>query len=366
MAVQTPDQMGTLGKIGFVLSSFANPQLPMQYQKALQDQKMDELNMQNVQSQIEQRRQAFEEARQQRARQEKARQALGSILSRGMMPDVQGAPNPQALGTITPQQIGQLYAQGADLGELSTLQDLITPEKSDLQKQLETMAVLSQMPKEQQDMYRGLFGKGGTTVNVGGAQSPFQEKFEENLGKGLADKVNTLETEAADFYAQTSSAEQALNILESNPNIDISPTSKISTQALSLFSPFLDENQLKNVADYQTLESQLIRNRFDVTKVLKGAITEQEQAAAQQVAGSATGTRQGLTQTLKNNMAYATLEADYRQRKADYIRATGRDYSEKQFNEYYKQLGETGQRPTLESMLSQTLDTGGVKFLGFE
>lgn len=130
MAVQTPDQMGTLGKIGFVLSSFANPQLPMQYQKALQDQKMDELNMQNVQSQIEQRRQAFEEARQQRARQEKARQALGSILSRGMMPNVQGAPNPQALGTITPQQIGQLYAQGADLGELSALQGMLNPEQN--------------------------------------------------------------------------------------------------------------------------------------------------------------------------------------------------------------------------------------------
>jgi len=142
-----------------------------------------------------------------------------------------------------------------------------------------------------------------------------------------------------------------LNLLEANPNINISPFAPLTTEVKSVFSDWLTEDELKNVSDFQTLDSQLIRNRFDVTKVLKGAITEQEQLAAQTVAGKPTGTREGLSSTLKNNVAFGTLQADYNQRKADYRKEVGRKYSAKKFEEYYKELGETGQRPTLDSLL---------------
>jgi len=181
--------------------------------------------------------------------------------------------------------------------------------------------------------------------------SPFDTKFEEGLGKKTAEDIGRLSEETDGYLSQVRSSEQALMLLEDNPDMTISPFAPISNSVKSAVSDFLDEESLNNVSDYQTLESQLIRNRFDVTKVLKGAITEQEQTAAQQVAGKADGTRQGLTSTLKNNIAYGTLQSDYNQRKIDYMKEQGRNYSSKKFEEYYKRLGETGQRPTLNGLL---------------
>lgn len=228
---------------------------------------------------------------------------------------------------------------------------LESPQASKLQEQLQTLQVLNQLPEEQRQQFQTLFGKGGTTVNVGGASDPFSEKFQEGMAKDLATEVGELRREAGDFISQTSSAEQALAILENNPDIQIDPTAKITTGVKEFFANYLPEDELKNIADYRQLESQLIRNRFDVTKVLKGAITEQEQQAAQQVAGSATGSRLGLVNTLKNNIAYSTLGADYRQRKAEYIRAKGPNYNPREFEKFYKELGEAGMRPTLDQLL---------------
>lgn len=315
------------------------------------------LREQELKMRQEERARLIGEANRQRQMEEQRRQVLGTL-----------APQLSQSLNVPQDVIGNLINTGVDLNTLGTINSLVNPEPSEFDQRMQTLRYVSQLPPNMQEMYGKFYGKGGTTVNVGGQQSPFTEKFEESLGSSLGKRVGELETEASDFITQANSAQQALQILQSNPDIDISPTSKISTQAKSLFAPFLSEEQLKSVADYQTLESQLIRNRFDVTKVLKGAITEQEQAAAQQVAGSATGTRQGLTQTLGNNIAYATLEADMRQRKADYIKRVGRNYSEKDFNEYYKMLGETGQRPTLDSLLSDVIQPAQsqIKFLGFE
>lgn len=275
--------------------------------------------------------------------------------------------DPQVLGTLSKriglpvETVQQFASSQGGLGALGQLQQLTAP--SDFEQQMQTIGALQNLPEEQRQLYQGIYGKGGTTVNVGGTESPFQEKFDENLGKGLADEVIQLGTEATDYLRQAASSEQALALLESNPNLEINPLSPLSNQVKSLVSPFLTEEQLKNVSDYQTLESQLIRNRFDVTKVLKGAITEQEQAAAQRVAGSATGTREGLTQTLKNNMAYGQLQADYNQRKAEYIKQMGQNYSSSEFEKYYKELGEKGLRPTLDSLIStgQQVQSGAKK-----
>jgi len=241
---------------------------------------------------------------------------------------------------------------GGDMATLGQLQQLSQPKLSKFEENLRTLDSVSQMTPEMKELYLSAFGKGGTTVNVGGQEmSPFDTKFEEGLGKKTAEDIGRLSEETDGYLSQVRSSEQALMLLEDNPDMTISPFAPISNSVKSAVSDFLDEESLNNVSDYQTLESQLIRNRFDVTKVLKGAITEQEQAAAQQVAGKADGTRQGLTSTLKNNIAYGTLQSDYNQRKIDYMKEQGRNYSSKKFEEYYKRLGETGQRPTLNGLL---------------
>lgn len=276
---------------------------------------------------------------QQRNQEEMTRQFLGS--------------NPQLMAQLnqTIPNAGQYLQSGGDLATLGSLQKILTPKVSKFDENMATVQALMQAPPEVQDMYKNFFGKGGTTVNIGGGENAFNKKFDENLGKQRAEQMVNLETEASDYLSQARSAGQALDLLGKNPDISISPFAPVANSVKSALSDFISEDELKNVSDYQTLDSQLIRNRFDVTKVLKGAITEAEQKAAQTVAGKATGTRQGLEQTLKNNIAFANLQADYNQRKSEFIRQKGVDYSEKEFNDYYKKLGEAGQRPTIESLL---------------
>ncbi len=261
--------------------------------------------------------------------------------------------NPEFLGRLnkTVPNAEQYLQQGGSIEGLGALQDLLSTKPTPFQQNLEVIQGLANAPEEVRKMYTDLFGKGGVTVNTGNAASPFQEKFLENLGKQTAEQIATLDTQAGDYAAQTRSAEQALDILKTNPDINISPFAPISNTVKSALSDFFTEDELKNVADYQTLDSQLIRNRFDVTKVLKGAITEQEQAAAQTVAGKPTGTKEGLEQTLKNNIAYGALQQDYAQRKRDFILEQGEAYSPAKFEQYYKQLGEEGKRPTLDALL---------------
>jgi hypothetical protein len=282
--------------------------------------------------------------------------------------------NPQFLGQMNQviPNAGQYLQQGGDVATLGTLAKLTTPKLTKFEENMQTLQALASAPPEVQDMYKGLFGKGGTTVNVGGAaQSPFQEKFQQNLGKQAAEQISKLDEEASDYASQVRSTEQALRLLQESPDLDISPFAPLTNTVKSALSDFLDEDALKNVSDYQTLDSQLIRNRFDVTKVLKGAITEQEQAAAQTVAGKPTGTREGLESTFKNNIAFGTLQADYAQRKRDYIQEQGENYSPKKFEQYYKELGERGERPTLDSLLGiaskmQPIKAGGkIKWSDF-
>jgi hypothetical protein len=263
--------------------------------------------------------------------------------------------NPQVLGQLskTVPNADQYLQQGGSLEGLGQLQDIMTPKLTDFQEKMQTLQQVGQMTPEMRELYTGLFGKGGVTVNTGNTSSPYQEKFQENLGKQAAEQIAALDTQASDYSSQTRSAEQALSILQTNPDIQISPFSPLSNTIKSTLSDFFTEDELKNVADYQTLDSQLIRNRFDVTKVLKGAITEQEQAAAQTVAGKPTGTREGLEQTLKNNIAYGILQQDYAQKKRDFILEQGEAYSPTKFEKYYKQLGENGQRPTLDQLLGK-------------
>jgi hypothetical protein len=236
---------------------------------------------------------------------------------------------------------------------------------SDFDENLSILGKLNELPPEQQELYAKNFGKGGTTVNVGGQDmSPFEEESQKSEAKSFVSQREKLQTEAVDLLTQAQGSQQALEILKRSPDIDISPTAPISTGIKELVAPFLTPEELDAVADYRQLESQLIRNRFDVTKVLKGAITEQEQAAAQQVAGSATGTQQGLTQTLINNIAFSTLQADEKERRAEYIREVGRNYSPRKFRDYYKDLGEKGARPTLDSILGElgkSYNTGSQK-----
>ena len=189
-------------------------------------------------------------------------------------------------------------------------------------------------------------------------------------GKQRADQIVSLETGAQDFRAQASGNERALDILRSNPDLNVSPTAEITSQGLSLFAGILPEDTLNNISDFQQLNSQLIRNRFDVTKVLKGAITEQEQQAAQVVAGSLSGTREGLEKTLINNIASAQIQTDYNQRKAEAIQRLGPNFNDRQFNEEYKRLGEEGLRPTIDSITNelsaQTPGSGGAESLSTE
>jgi len=269
------------------------------------------------------------ESREKRKQAERGREAQNRFL--GTLQEGFATPgfNPEA--GLSPQMVVQGLQAGVSPTALGTLQDALAPELTQFEENIQTLDALQKMSPENQELYARIFGKGGTTVNVGGQGDAFGEKFNEELGKQSAKRIGELNVESQDFASQAAGSAQALKILSDNPDIDISPTSKITTQGKALFAPFLSEDELENIADYQTLESQLIRNRFDVTKVLKGAITEQEQQAAQTVAGSATGTRQGLEKTLLNNIAFAELQADERARRAQYIREMGADYSPSKF-----------------------------------
>lgn len=265
--------------------------------------------------------------------------------------------NPQVLGTISsraglPQEAVAGLIGSGNLEALGTVQKLTAPRPlSKIEEQLQTLQVLGSLPQDQQEQFSRLFGRGGTTVNVGGQDDPFQSKFRESLAKGRADQVGTLEQEAQDFRAQSLGNERALDILKSNPDLNVNPAAPITAQGLSLFSGILPDETLENISDFQQLNSQLIRNRFDVTKVLKGAITEQEQQAAQVVAGSLSGTRAGLEKTLANNIASSQIQEDYNQRKAQAIIEQGESFNNRAFNEEYKRLGETGERATLDSIV---------------
>lgn len=375
--IPSPADMGALGKLGYILAgAFGGPETILNYQRQLGEQNLNDLRGLDIQSQIDARRMEFEDRRRkaeaERQRELVRQKFLGSLfdtveMSGPLRPGEQ-RPSFSALGKIGPEQIIRGMMADVDPNILGTLQQLNAP--SELEERLQTLGVLAQLPPEQQHAYMQMYGKGGTTVNVGGSQSPFQEKFEENLGKQRAEQLSKLENESTDLITQANSSRQALSILQSNPNIQINPLAPISNDIKSLFAPFLSEDQIKNVSDFQTLESQLIRNRFDVTMILKGAITEKEQAAAQIVAGKATGTRQGLEQTLRNNIAYATLVADEKMRRSEYIRQMGADYTPQKFNEYYKELGERGDRPTLDKLIGDVMGrnavNSGIKFLGFE
>lgn len=328
----------------------------------LQAQELDSLNRarqarQNInQSALDLQRQEFEDRRAERAmerqRIQKTQDFLGN-LGVGVTPF-----NPQ--GGLSREQIFSGLQAGVSPQALGQIQSMLTPEPSKFQEQMQILGGVSQLNPQMQDLYTRMFGKGGTTVNVGGEPDAFTSEFRKELAKGFGKEVSELNQEAEDFMSQSAGSRQALNILSSNPNINISPTAPLTNQAKSLFSAFLTPEQLENVADFQTLDSQLIRNRFDVTKVLKGAITEQEQAAAQRVAGTPTGTRQGLENTLLNNVAFAELQADEKARRAQFIRQMGEDYTPQKFNEYYKNLGETGQRPTLDGLLNDLRSDYGL------
>lgn len=302
------------------------------------------------------------------ANEQAARQKyLGSLFSTGF--------NPSA--GLQPQQIIDGLQAGVSPQTLGSLQQMLSPpEPTDLQQNLQTLGAISQMQPELQNMYLRMYGGGGTTVNVGGENDPFTGEFQKTLAKGFGQQVSDLSTESEDLTKQSASTIRALDILSSNPNIDISPTAPITNQVKSLFQGYLTEDQLKSVSDFQTLNSQLVQNRFDLTQILKGAITEKEQEAAQIGVGTTTGTKKGLSSTLINNAATAQLLADEKARRADYIRQQGANYSPAKFNTYYKELGEKGLRPTYDqiknSLESQHLvpeqDNGQkeIIFLGFE
>jgi len=260
--------------------------------------------------------------------------------------------NPAMLGRLNQivPNAEEFLRSGGELETLGTFAKLNEP--TPFETNMRTMQQVSQMPPEMRELYAGLFGKGGVNVNVNNKpDSAFNEKFKEEMGKKSAEQIAELDKEAADYASQVRSAEQAFAMLQANPDIEISPLAPVKNTVKSALSGFLTEDELKNVSDYQTLDSQLIRNRFDVTKVLKGAITEQEQQAAQTVAGKPTGTRLGLEQTLKNNAAFGALQQDYAERKREYIAQAGESYSPKKFEQYYKELGERGERPTLDALL---------------
>lgn len=263
-------------------------------------------------------------------------------------------PEKRILGTLNRivPNAEQYLQQGGDIGGLGALAELATPQLTKFEENLQTLQQVGQMSPEMRELYSGLFGKGGVNVNVGGQkESPFEAKFKENLGKQAAEQIGALDKEAKSFGEQSRAATQALKILESNPDINISPFAPIGGKVVAALSPYFTEDQLKNVADYQTLDAQLISNRFAVLEPLKGALTEKEQEAGQTAAGTATGTKEGLVQTLKNNEATGILRQDYAQRMRDYIQSQGENYSPTKFEQYYKQLGEEGKRPTLNSLI---------------
>lgn len=381
--VADPRNMNVLGKIAFGLASL-NPDFLLNYNQQLEGKRQ----AQQKQALIEQELMREQEAA--RIAREKAQGLQGAVAdivkggldSSALANLAQYDPN-AALSQFQSMQREQAMAQqeaakrqmkmredAVKQSALASLTENMPPEKrqqfsalynldpksaaSIIQQENELMR-LKNMPQEDQELFLRAYGKGGTTVNVGGQESPFKEKFLEKLGSERASQIVKLEEDAGGQIKKSMSARNAFELLNANPNINISPISKIDTTIKSLFANYLSEDELKNIADYQTLDSQLVQNRMAETEILKGAITEKEQEAAQTIAGRLTGTLLGLKKTLAKNIAVSEVAADYLQRKALSISERGEAFDPKKFEEEYKKLGADGFRPTVFGIMEDML-----------
>lgn len=228
MGLTAPNQMGTLGKLGFVLSSIANPNLPFEYQNQLADQ-----NERAKELEFRRQERAFKlaEIERQRQQQEMQQQFLGRISSpqtvEGQIPAGQFGPGApvQAVPQFGREQIMEGLASGISpkfLGNLSSLLNpapeyktvgdtvlMQTPEGlqpvyrglSSLQENIQDLALLSQLPpevlgnlEENVQKFSPLLGGGGTTVNVStqdALENVASKEAQKIYGGGVGQRANS-------------------------------------------------------------------------------------------------------------------------------------------------------------------------------